>query len=206
MIFSIFRFVCTLRFEILKWLHLSQILSYHNKPIYNNTIIIYLVSNISTKHCRCHLILYCVIPEYFYCTVLNTTADRTARVSVLTNSCPDKDPESVFRSHLLMSEPKGFPASAGFLPLLVWEWRSNRKLSLPLSQSLGQTQLSKKDLYPPFTLPHPHPILSCDPALKRVQVKNTQLGWTSAETDLLSVSQGVSKRTPSILNQTTWLN
>ncbi len=127
-------------------------------------------------------------------------------VSTLTNSCPDKDPESVFRSHLLMSEPKGFPASAGFLPLLVWEWRSNRNLSLPLSQSLGETQLSKKDLYPSFTLPHPRPVLSCDPALKRVQVKNTQLGWTSAETDLLSVSQGVSKRTPSFLNQTAWLN
>lgn len=99
-----------------------------------------------------------------------------------------------------MSEPKGSSASAGFLPLLVSEWRSNRILSLPLLQSLGETQLSKKDLYPPFALPYPCPVLSCDPALKRVQVKNTQLGWTSAETDLLSVSQGVSKRTPSLFS------
>ncbi len=38
MIFSIFRFFCSLRFQIFKQLYLSQILSYHNKPYINGNI------------------------------------------------------------------------------------------------------------------------------------------------------------------------
>ncbi len=39
MIFSIFSFFCTLRFQIFKYLYLGQILSYHNKPYINGKLI-----------------------------------------------------------------------------------------------------------------------------------------------------------------------
>ncbi len=38
-IFSIFRFFCTLRFQIFKYLWISQILPYHNKTYINETLI-----------------------------------------------------------------------------------------------------------------------------------------------------------------------
>lgn len=126
--------------------------------------------------------------QFLYSTAADLS-NWSAGMSVLTDSSIDKEPlqKSTSLSHLKQKTS--------------YHRRFHSHDQTPASlKSLGETRLSKKDLYPPFTLPHPRPVSSCDLPLKRVQVKNTQLGWTWAETDVLSVSQGVSKRTASVFS------